>query len=66
MYSVLLTQYEGSGLFANIFEMIVKALGIILNAIFIVIDKVGFPNIALAGGMPMTRLYEGTPEDIRK
>ncbi len=48
MYSVLLTQYEGSGLFTNIFEMIVKALGIILNAIFIVIDKVGFPNIALA------------------
>ena len=48
MYSVLLTQYEGSGLFTNIFEVIVKALGIILNGIFVVIEKIGFPNIALA------------------
>ncbi len=48
MYSVLLTQYEGSGLFTNLFEYIVKALGTILEVIFNLLDMIHVPNIALA------------------
>ena len=43
MYGVLLTQYDG-----KILGPIAKVLGWILNAIFIVIEKIGVPNIALA------------------
>ncbi len=43
MYSVLLTQYDG-----KILGPIAKILGYILNGIFIVIEKIGIPNIALA------------------
>ena len=43
MYSVLLSQYDG-----KILGPIAKVLGWILNGIFVVIDKVGFPNVALA------------------
>ena len=43
MYSVLLTQYEG-----KILGPIAKVLGYILNLIFMLIEKIGFPNIALA------------------
>ena len=43
MYSVLLTQYDG-----KILGPIAKVLGYILNGIFIVIEKIGIPNIALA------------------
>ncbi len=48
MYSVLLTQYEGSGLFTNLFEYIVKVLGTILEVIFNLLDMIHVPNIALA------------------
>ena len=43
MYSVLLTQYDG-----KILGPIAKVLGYILNGIFVVIEKIGMPNIALA------------------
>ena len=43
MNGVLLTQYEG-----KILGPIAKILGYILNGIFIVLEKVGIPNIALA------------------
>ncbi len=43
MYSVLLTQYDG-----KILGPIAFVLGKILNGIFVVIDKIGFPNVALA------------------
>lgn len=43
MYSVYLTQYDG-----KILGPIAKVLGYILNGIFIVIEKIGIPNIALA------------------
>ena len=43
MYSVLLTQYDG-----KILGPIAKVLGAILNWIFIVLEKIGIPNIALA------------------
>lgn len=42
MYSVLLTQYDGA-----ILGPIAKVLGIIMNAIFIILDKIGIPNIGL-------------------
>ena len=48
MYSVLLTQYEGDGIFTKLFGYIVRLLGSILNGVFIIIEKIGFPNIALA------------------
>ena len=43
MYGVYLTQYDG-----KILGPIAKVLGYILNGIFIVIEKIGIPNIALA------------------
>ncbi len=43
MYSVLLTQYDG-----KILGPIAKILGYILNLIFIGLEKIGIPNIALA------------------
>jgi len=43
LYSVLLTQYDG-----KILGPIAKVLGYILNGIFVVIEKIGMPNIALA------------------
>ena len=43
MYSVLLTQHDG-----KILGPIAKVLGYILNGIFVVIEKIGMPNIALA------------------
>ena len=43
MYSVLLTQYDG-----KILGPIAFVLGKILNVIFIAIDKIGIPNVALA------------------
>ena len=43
MYGVLLTQYDG-----KILGPIAKILGYILNWIFIVLEKIGIPNIALA------------------
>ncbi len=43
MYSVLLTQYDG-----KILGPIAKVLGYILNLIFIALEKIGIPNIALA------------------
>ncbi len=43
MYSVLLTQYDG-----KILGPIAKVLGYILNLIFMGIEKIGVPNIALA------------------
>ncbi len=43
MYGVFLSQYDG-----KILGPIAKILGWILNGIFIVIEKIGFPNIALA------------------
>ncbi len=43
MYSVLLTQYDG-----KILGPIAKVLGYILNLIFIGLEKIGIPNIALA------------------
>ena len=48
MYGVILTQYEGNNVFSKLFELIIKTLGLILNGIFIVIDKIGIPNAALA------------------
>ncbi len=43
MYSVVLTQHDG-----KILGPIAKVLGYILNGIFIVLEKIGIPNIALA------------------
>lgn len=43
MYSVILTQYDG-----KILGPIAKVLGFILEWIFILLEKVGIPNIALA------------------
>lgn len=43
MYSVLLTQYDG-----KILGPIAKVLGYILNAIFVFLEKIGMPNIALS------------------
>ncbi len=43
MYSVLLTQYDG-----KILGPIAKILGYILNLIFVGLEKIGIPNIALA------------------
>ncbi len=43
MYSVLLTQYDG-----KILGPIAKVLGYILNGIFVVLEKIGMPNIALS------------------
>ena len=43
MYSVILTQYDG-----KILGPIAKVLGFILEWIFILLEKVGMPNIALA------------------
>lgn len=43
MYSVILTQYDG-----KILGPIAKVLGFILEQIFILLEKVGIPNIALA------------------
>ena len=43
MYSVLLTQYDGKFL-----GPIAKVLGYILNWVFIVLEKIGIPNIALS------------------
>ena len=43
MYGVFLSQYDG-----KILGPIARVLGWILNGIFIVIDKIGIPNIALA------------------
>ena len=43
MYSVLLTQYDG-----KILGPIAKVLGYILNGIFVVLEKIGIPNIALS------------------
>ena len=42
MYNVLLTQYNGA-----ILGPIAKLLGVIMNAIFIILDKIGIPNIGL-------------------
>ena len=43
MYSVILTQYDG-----KILGPIAKVLGLLLNGIFIVLDKIGIPNVALS------------------
>ena len=43
MYSVLLTQYEGA-----ILGPIAKLLGYIMNGIFVMLDKIGIPNVGLA------------------
>ena len=43
MYSVILTQYGGS-----ILGPIARLLGYIMNAIFMMLDKIGIPNIGLA------------------
>ena len=43
MYSVILTQYSG-----HILGPIAKLLGYIMNAIFMMLDKIGIPNIGLA------------------
>ena len=43
MYGVILTQYDGTFL-----GPIAKVLGYILNWIFIVLEKIGIPNIALS------------------
>ena len=43
MYGVLLTQYDG-----KILGPIAKVLGYILNWVFIVLEKIGIPNIALS------------------
>ena len=43
MNNVLLTQYDG-----KILGPIAKILGYLLNGIFIVIDKIGIPNVGLA------------------
>lgn len=43
MYSVILTQYSG-----HILGPIAKILGYIMNAIFMMLDKIGIPNIGLA------------------
>ncbi len=43
MYGVLLTQYDG-----KILGPIAKVLGWILNGIFVLLEKIGIPNIALA------------------
>jgi len=43
LYGVFLSQYDG-----KILGPIARVLGWILNGIFIVIDKIGIPNIALA------------------
>ncbi len=43
MYSVLLTQHDG-----KILGPIAKVLGYILNGIFVLLEKIGIPNIALA------------------
>ena len=43
MYGVYLTQYDG-----KILGPIARVLGYILNGIFVVIEKIGIPNIALA------------------
>ena len=45
---MILSQYEGGNFFTKFFEVIVKTLGLLLNGIFIVIDKIGIPNAALA------------------
>lgn len=42
LYSVLLTQYSGA-----ILGPIAKLLGYIMNAIFVMLDKIGIPNIGL-------------------
>ncbi len=42
MYSVFLTQYSGA-----ILGPIAKLLGYIMNAIFVMLDKIGIPNIGL-------------------
>ena len=42
MYSVLLTQYQGS-----ILGPVAKLLGIIMNGIFNILDSIGIPNIGL-------------------
>ena len=42
MYSLLLTAYNGA-----ILGPIAKLLGYIMNAIFIVLDKIGIPNVGL-------------------
>lgn len=43
MYGVLLTQYDG-----KILGPVAKVLGYILNWVFIVLEKIGIPNIALS------------------
>ena len=43
MYSLLLTAYNGA-----ILGPIAKVLGYIMNAIFIVLDKIGIPNVGLS------------------
>ena len=43
MYSLVLTAYDGA-----ILGPIAKILGYIMNAIFIVLDKIGYPNIGLS------------------
>ena len=43
LYSVILTQYSGS-----ILGPIARLLGYIMNAIFMLLDKIGIPNIGLA------------------
>ena len=42
LYSVFLTQYSGA-----ILGPIAKLLGYIMNAIFVMLDKIGIPNIGL-------------------
>ena len=46
---LFLTEYEsGFPLFGPIFNIIVKLFGFLMNGIYIVIDKIGLPNVGLA------------------
>ena len=44
-----LTAYQsGFPLFGSLFTLIVKLFGYLMNGIYIVLDKVGIPNVGLA------------------
>lgn len=43
MYSIMLTQYNGA-----ILGPIAKILGLLMNGIFVILDKIGIPNVGLS------------------
>ena len=44
-----LTAYQsGFPLFGSLFTLIVKLFGYLMNGIYIVLDKIGIPNVGLA------------------